>query len=131
MAKNSCRKKPKFSEILGTKVVQFWCYIILVKKCAPKLILFNKNFFRKVWTIFDIENWLWKSDFGTFWPFRPFNKCHEKIKSIFVIGAIIPSIWNVFIKFHWHDEKFTLANYLCFFKQVICLFSFLMCLETK
>ena len=26
------KKKPKFSEILGTKVVQFWCYTRLVKK---------------------------------------------------------------------------------------------------
>ena len=69
MAKNSCQKKPKFSEILGTKVVQFWCYTksIKNKKCAPKLIFFNKNFFRKMQMIFDIENWLWISDFGTFW----------------------------------------------------------------
>ena len=22
---------------------------------------------RKIWMIFDIENWLWKSNFGTFW----------------------------------------------------------------
>ena len=35
--------------------------------------------------------------------FWPFNKSHEKIKSVFVISAI----WNVFIKFHWHDEKLT------------------------
>ena len=39
--------------------------------------------------------------------FLPFNNSHEKIKSIFVISAIIPSIWNVFIKFRWHDEKLT------------------------
>ena len=54
-----------------------------------------------------------KIDFGNqilalfdsyFWPF---NKSHEKIKSIFVISAIIPSVWNVFIKFRWHDEKLT------------------------
>ena len=37
--------------------------------------------------------------------FWPFNKTHEKIIAIFVISAIMASIWNVFIKFRWHDEK--------------------------
>ena len=37
--------------------------------------------------------------------FWPFNKSHEKINAIFVISAIIASIWNVFIKFRWHDEN--------------------------
>ena len=27
-----------------------------------------------------------------------------------MISAIISSIWNVFIKFHWHDEKLTQAE---------------------
>ena len=39
--------------------------------------------------------------------FWPFNKSHEKINIIFVMSAIIASIWNVFIKFRWHDEKLT------------------------
>ena len=39
--------------------------------------------------------------------FLPFNKSDEKIKYIFVISAIILSIWNGFIKFGWHDEKLT------------------------
>ena len=42
--------------------------------------------------------------------FWPFNKSHEKINTIFVIGAIIASIWNVFIKFRWHDEKLTVGH---------------------
>ena len=33
------------------------------KKCAPKMILFNEIFFRKIRIILDIENWLWKSEF--------------------------------------------------------------------
>ena len=36
------------------------------KKCAPKLVFFNEKM-RKIQMIFDIENWLWKSNFGTFW----------------------------------------------------------------
>ena len=43
--------------------------------------------------------------------FWPFNKSHEKINTIFVISSIIASIWNVFIKFHWHDEKLTRRKY--------------------
>ena len=33
------------------------------KSWAPKLIFSNKNFFRKIRIIFDIEKWLWKSEF--------------------------------------------------------------------
>ena len=40
--------------------------------------------------------------------FWPFNKTHEKIIAIFVISAIMASIWNDFIKFCWHDEKLTI-----------------------
>ena len=51
-------KKPKISEILRTKVVQFWCYTKLEKnkKCAPRLIFFYKFFFIKIQMIFEIEN---------------------------------------------------------------------------
>ena len=41
--------------------------------------------------------------------FWPFNKSYEKIHAIFVISVIMASIWNVFIKFHWHDEKLTIV----------------------
>ena len=39
---------------------------VFYKKCGPRLIFFNENFFRKIWPFFDIEKWLWKSDLGTF-----------------------------------------------------------------
>ena len=55
----------------------------------------------------DFENQILALFDGYFWPF---NKSHEKIKSIFVITAIIPSIWNVFIKFRWRDEILTSDN---------------------
>ena len=42
--------------------------------------------------------------------FWPFNMSHEKINTIFVISAIRASIWNVFIKFRWHDEKLRQDN---------------------
>ena len=125
MAKNCCQKKPKFLEILGTKVDQFWCYTKLIKnkKVAPKLIFFNEIFFRKIWRIFDIEidfeNQILALFDVYFWPF---NKSHEKINIIFVISAIKASIWNVFIKFRWHDEKLTsglhaIYTYICTLKQ--------------
>ena len=37
--------------------------------------------------------------------FWPFSKFEEKIKVIFVISAILSSIWNLSIEFRWHDEK--------------------------
>ena len=40
---------------------------VFYKRCVPKLIFFNEKKIRKIRMIFDIENWLWKSDLGTFW----------------------------------------------------------------
>ena len=58
MAKNGCQKKPKFSEILGNKSrsILMLHKIGKNKKSAPKLIFFNKIFFRKIQVIFDDEN---------------------------------------------------------------------------
>ena len=46
------------------------------KKCSPKLIFFNGKKMRKILMIFDIENWLWKSNFGSFdtSPLHQFSK---------------------------------------------------------
>ena len=52
---NKVLKKLKFSKNVNNK------------KCTPKLILFNENFFGKFRIICDIENWLWKSKFCNFW----------------------------------------------------------------
>ena len=115
MAKNSCQKKPNFSEFLVTKVVQFWCYTKSLKtKNVPLNWYSSMNFFLERFGYFltlkiDFENQILALFDSYFWPF---NKSHEKIKFIFVISAIIPSIWNVFIKFCWHDEKFTIVGTL-------------------
>ena len=114
MAKNSCQKKPKFLEILGTKVVQFWCYTKLIK---TKKLLLNWYFSTKIFLErfegflmlkIDFENQILALFDVYFWPF---NKSHEKINIIFVISAIIASIWNVFIKFQ-HDEKLKIVPHL-------------------
>ena len=93
MAKNSSQKKPKFSEILGTKVVQFWCYTKLVKtKNVPLNWYFStKFFFRKIRGFFDVENWLWKSDFGTFWQ---------------LFLAILQVSWKNRIHFLWSVQSY-------------------------
>ena len=44
--------------------------------------------------------------FGSY--FWPFSKFEDKNQVIFVISALMCSIWNVFIEFCWHDEKLTL-----------------------
>ena len=41
------------------------------RKAAPKLIFFNEKKIRKIWTIFDVENWLWKSEFCNFQQLLP------------------------------------------------------------
>ena len=110
MTKNSCQKKPKISEILGTKVIQFSCYTklieiknVLLNWYSPTKIFLER--FRWFLTLkIDFENQILAFFDVYFWPF---NKSHEKINAIFVISATMASIWNVFIKFHWHDEKLT------------------------
>ena len=106
MAKNSCQIKPKILEILGTKVIQFWSYTKLIKnkKVAPKLIFFLERFEGFLMLKIDFENQILALFDVYFWPF---NKSHEKINIIFMISAIIALIWNVFIKFRWHDKKLT------------------------
>ena len=37
------------------------------KKCAPKSVFCNEKKIDKDSDDFYIENWLWKSNFGTFW----------------------------------------------------------------
>jgi len=83
------------------------------KKCAPKLIFSNKFFFQKDSVNFltlkiDFENQILALFDSYFWPL---NKSHEKINAIFVISATMASIWNVFIKFRWHDEKLKDGRY--------------------
>ena len=80
MAKNSCQKKPKISEILRTKVVQLSCFTKLIE---IKNVLLNwysptKFFSGKIRMIFDVKNRLWKSDFGIFGHLISLikNQCH-------------------------------------------------------
>ena len=48
-----------------------------------------------------------------FWQlFLAINKTHEKIIAIFVISAIMASMWNDFLKFRWHGEKLTSVSYI-------------------
>ena len=110
MAKNSRQKVPKFdfqgqfstSQMIRIflkkfllKIINLWAhFLFLLILCSTKIELLLTLKFLKNLAFFD----------SYFWPF---NKSEEKIKVIFVISAIIPSIWNVFIKFRWCDEKFT------------------------
>ena len=89
-------------------------FLFLSILCSIKIeqLLFLK--FLKILAFFD----------SYFWPF---NKTREKIIAIFVISAIMASIWNDFIKFRWHDENLTyvsLIRSLSFFvKSVFCCLS--------
>ena len=125
MAKNSCQKKPKFLEILGTKVVQFWCY---TKSTITKNVLLHWYYSTK----FLLERFVWflmlKTDFENqilalfdsyFWPFK---KSQEKISAIFVIISNMTSIWNVYIKFRWHEEKLIHTMYYCNYERIYRMF---------
>ena len=111
MAKNRRQKVPKsdFQSRFSTSKIlwiflkknfvekyQFRTFLFLSVLCRIKIeqLLFLK--FLKNLAFFD----------SYFWPF---NKTHKKIIAIFVISAIMASIWNVFIKFRWHGEKLTLS----------------------
>ena len=118
MAKNRRQKVSKSdfeSRFSSSKILQIFLKKILLKNinlgatflflsilCSIKIERFLFLKFLKKLAFFD----------SYFWPF---NKTHEKIVAIFVISAITASIWNVFIKFRWLDEKFTplLAHVFC------------------
>ena len=103
MAKNSRQKMPKSdfqSQFSRSKIIRIFLkkffiekyqfgahFLFLLILCSIKIerLLFLK--FLKNLAFFD----------SYFWPFI---KSEEKIKIIFVISAIMSSIWNVFIKFH-------------------------------
>ena len=62
----SCQK---YSIILVRKWFKNWFY---QKMSVTKIVLLNwypstKKELRKIGLIFDIDNWLWKSNFGIFW----------------------------------------------------------------
>ena len=115
MAKNKRQKVPKSdfqSRFSKSKILRIFLKKISLKNinlgatflflsilCSIKIerLLFLK--FLKILPFFD----------SYFWPF---NKTHEKIIAIFVICVIMASIWNVFIKFRWHDEKLTNGCFL-------------------
>ena len=131
MAKNSCQKKPNFSEILANKSHS----ILMLQKFISFNIFFSERFkwflASKIIRIFLRKNSLVNINLGAHFllisilcsikiewllflkflkilaffdsNFWPFYKSEEKIKVIFVISAI----WNVFIKFRWHVEKLT------------------------
>ena len=59
----------KLGIILESKVVQKLSLEknVFTKQWSPKLIFLNDFFFKNFLSIFDIENWPWKYNFGTFW----------------------------------------------------------------
>ena len=65
------------------------------KKCAPKLIFFNEKKMGEIPIIFDIDNWLRKSNFGTFWHL-PINPIH-KIQSFPLSLLIFFNLSNLYI----------------------------------
>ena len=114
MAKNRRQKMPKSdfqSRFSMSKIIRIFLKKILLENinlgahflflsilCSMKIerLLFLK--FLKFLAFFD----------SYFWPFK---KSHEKTNAIFVISAVMASIWNVIIKFRWHDEKFTVFRF--------------------
>ena len=120
--------RQKLDVILGIKVVQFWSY---QKMYFTKNVVLNwyssvKKKFRKIRMIFDIENWLWKSDLGTFW--RPlWTSVKVKSKNYFhftdffaKIKPLLTHVWKTpplrshycgrFLPKHWTNESRQLAE---------------------
>ena len=58
---------------------------------------------RNIRIIFDIENWLWKSNFGTFWhlpsPLTQFSKSNNFLWVCWFLGKnlsnFVPSVWRL------------------------------------
>ena len=63
---NSVKKWPSFQKI---KCLKIWsCQKMSISKSVLLNWYFSMEiFFRKIQVIFDVENWLWKSEFCNFW----------------------------------------------------------------
>ena len=88
------------------------------KKLTPKLIFFNEKKIKKIPPIFDIENWLWKYDFDTFWwtiiNWRNFLNCFPFFHKLIWRGLFQSSNWVSLLFFRipstifgmpWHELK--------------------------
>ena len=61
------------------------------KSLSPIFVFFNEFFFVKIRLIFDIEKWLWKSEFCYIWPsipnqtkhLEPFYGCFHRPLALF------------------------------------------------
>ena len=62
---------------------------------------------RKIWIIFDIQEWLWKTEFSNFAGL--ITSTENNFNAIYMISGVLASLWKVFIKFLWHGEKFTMG----------------------
>ena len=88
------------------------------KKCALKFLFLNEKKIRKIRKNFDIENWLWKSNIGTFCssPLLQFSTfCNFILKNIYFEIAKSPPIicpmycqsnnWWRFRKILWASQN--------------------------
>ena len=67
------------------------------KKCGPELVFFNEKKWRKIRMIFDLENWLWKSNFGTFWQLTttPILKIQSFRFGMLILLYFVPPAWKL------------------------------------
>ena len=97
------------------------------------MIFFNEKMFRKIRIIFDIVNWLWKSNFGTFdpSPLTQFSKFNNFLWVCWFLGKnhsnFVPPVWKLHYSYchisHgfneiWYSEKiggFPLDRCICGF----------------
>ena len=111
---NSCQKKLNFSEILGAKVIQFWCYTKLVKnkKCAPTLIFFNEIFLERFGWILALKIDFENQTLALFDSYLlQFNKPHVTIKAVF---------WSAQSGL---QSKMVLSNFVAMIKYLTCVFT--------
>ena len=76
--------------------------MILSKISITQNVLLNwyssmKKKLRKIWMIFDIENWLWNSNIGTFWQLviNPKLKIQSFSLSILILSNFVSPIWKL------------------------------------
>ena len=51
---------------------------------------------RKIWIIFDVEKWLWKSEFSNFAGLTTSTEMFEiNFNAIYMISGVLASLWKV------------------------------------
>ena len=107
--KENTSELSKIEHHFSNKVIRNWWY---QEKSMTKVVVlfclfFNGKKFKKILMIFDIENWLWQSNFGTIWhlPTTPILNIQNFLRVCLFLGKNFVSLDLILHDCYFHNGK--------------------------